>query len=103
MNTSPSISPDFICEVASGWRAIASFDFAIAIPIERAPRAAARPTQIAADIIRKAEARAEEIKKRAEEEAKEELSDVIAKAAKEKIEKACSVDGFLSENMKNDG
>ena len=54
-------------------------------------------------VLKKASAQAEEIKKRAEEQAKEELSDVITKAAKEKIEKACSVDGFLSENMTNDG
>ncbi len=56
-----------------------------------------------AAVLKKAGAQADEIKKRAEEQAKEALSDVITEAAKEKIEKACSVDGFLSENMKNDG
>lgn len=54
-----------------------------------------------AAILKKADIKAEEIKKRAEEQVKEELSDVITKVAKEKIEKACSVDGFLSENVKN--
>lgn len=49
-------------------------------------------------ILKKATAKAEDIKKQAHEQAKEELSDVIEKAAKEKIEKACTVDGFLSEN-----
>lgn len=49
-------------------------------------------------ILKKATAKAEDIKKQAQEQAKEELSDVIEKAAKEKIEKACTVDGFLSEN-----
>ena len=49
-------------------------------------------------ILKKAAAKAEDIKKQAHEQAKEELSDVIEKAAKEKIEKACTVDGFLSEN-----
>ena len=56
-----------------------------------------------AAVLKKAGAQADEIKKRAEEQAKEALSDVITEAAKEKIENACSVDGFLSENMKNDG
>lgn len=49
-------------------------------------------------ILKKATAKAEDIKNQAHEQAKEELSDVIEKAAKEKIEKACTVDGFLSEN-----
>ena len=49
-------------------------------------------------ILKKATAKAEDIKKQAHEQAKEELSDIIEKAAKEKIEKACTVDGFLSEN-----
>ena len=49
-------------------------------------------------ILKKATVKAEDIKKQAHEQAKEELSDVIEKAAKEKIEKACTVDGFLSEN-----
>lgn len=49
-------------------------------------------------ILKKATAKAEDIKKQAHEQAKEELSDVIEKAAREKIEKACTVDGFLSEN-----
>lgn len=49
-------------------------------------------------ILKKATAKAEDIKKQAHEQAKEELSDVIEKTAKEKIEKACTVDGFLSEN-----
>lgn len=49
-------------------------------------------------ILKKATAKAEDFKKQAHEQAKEELSDVIEKAAKEKIEKACTVDGFLSEN-----
>ena len=44
-----------------------------------------------------------EMKAKAEEQAKEELSAVIAKAAGEKISAACSVDGFLAENMKNEG
>ena len=57
----------------------------------------------ASDILKKANMQAEEIKKRAEDQAKESLADVITKAAKEKIDAACSVDGFLSENMKNDG
>ena len=48
-------------------------------------------------ILKKATAKAEDIKKQAHEQAKEELSDVIERAAKEKIEKACTVDGFLSE------
>lgn len=51
-------------------------------------------------ILKKATAKAEDIKKQAHEQAKEELSDVIEKAAKEKIEKACTVDGFLSENKR---
>ncbi len=56
----------------------------------------------ASDILKKANAQAEEIRKRAEEEAKASLSDAITEAAKEKIEAACSVDGFLAENTKND-
>lgn len=55
----------------------------------------------ASDTLKKANIKAEEVKKRAEEQVKEELSDVITKAAKEKIEEACSVDGFISENIKN--
>ena len=51
-----------------------------------------------AALLKKANARAEEIKKRADEEAKEELSDVIVKAAQEKIADALTVDGFLAEN-----
>lgn len=57
----------------------------------------------AAEILKKANIRADEIKKRTEEQAKDALSDVITKAAKEKIDAACSVDGFISENNKNDG
>lgn len=56
-----------------------------------------------AAILKKANLKAEEMKAKAEEQAKEELSAVIAKAAGEKISAACSVDGFLAENMKNEG
>ena len=56
-----------------------------------------------AAILKKANLKAEEMKAKAEDQAKEELSAVIAKAAGEKISAVCSVDGFLAENMKNDG
>lgn len=48
-------------------------------------------------MLDKANARADEITRRAEEKAKEELSEVVAKAAEEKIARACTVDGFLAE------
>lgn len=51
----------------------------------------------AAAIVDKANARADEITRRAEERAKDELSEVVAKAAEEKIARACTIDGFLSE------
>ena len=55
-----------------------------------------------AAILKKANSKAEEMKAKAEDQAKEELSAVIAKAAGEKISAACSVGGFLAENMKNE-
>lgn len=55
-----------------------------------------------AAILKKANLKAEEMKAKAEDQAKEELSAVIAKAAGEKISATCSVDGFLAENMKNE-
>lgn len=50
----------------------------------------------AAAILKKANLQADEIKQRAEQQAKDALADVITKAAKENIETACSVDGFLA-------
>ena len=55
-----------------------------------------------AAILKKAGDAAENIKKRAEEKAKDELADVIAAAAAEKIEKSLSIDAFLSENTKDE-
>lgn len=55
-----------------------------------------------AEVLRAATEKAEKIKKNAEDRAMEELSSVIADAAEKKIAKACSVDGFLAENDKND-
>ena len=54
-----------------------------------------------AEVLRAATEKAEKIKKNAEDRAMEELSSVIADAEK-KIAKACSVDGFLAENDKNE-
>lgn len=53
-------------------------------------------------ILKKAGDAAENIKKRAEERVKDELADVIAAAATEKIEKSLSIDAFLSENTKDE-
>ena len=53
-----------------------------------------------AEVLRAATEKAE--KKNAEDRAMEELSSVIADAAEKKIAKACSVDGFLAENDKNE-
>lgn len=50
----------------------------------------------AAAILKKANLQADEIKQRVEQQAKDALADVITKAAKETIETACSVDGFLA-------
>ena len=55
-----------------------------------------------AEVLRAATEKAEKIKKNAEDRAMEELSSVIADAAEKKIAKACSVDGFLAENDKNE-
>ena len=53
-------------------------------------------------ILKKATEEAQKIKIMAKSEAMAELSDSISDAAMQKIDAACSVDGFISENSKHD-